>query len=50
MTLELFNCTNVLLREIAMGEAKQHDIAMTYALALRSSDPTDWKAIKEVKT
>lgn len=40
--VELFNCTQVLLREIAMPEAKQKDISTTYALALRSSDHTDW--------
>ncbi len=44
---ELFDCTNVLLREIANSEARQKDIASTYGLALRSSDPTDWIAVNK---
>jgi len=47
MTFELFNCTQVLLREIAMPKVRQKDISATYALALRSSDPTDWKSVNE---
>ena len=47
MIIELFDCTNTLLREILMDEAKQRDIAMTYALALRSSDPTNWKVVNK---
>ena len=45
MILELCNCTEVLLREIKMKEIKQKDIACTYNLALKSSDPTDWKSV-----
>jgi len=48
MTIELFDCTNVLLREIAMIEANQKDIAITYSLALKSTDPTDWKKVNRV--
>jgi hypothetical protein len=47
MIIELCNCTEVLLREIGMKEIKQKDIACTYSLALRSSDPTDWKSVNE---
>ena len=44
---ELCNCTNVLLNEISHKEFKQKDIALTYMLALRSSDKTDWKLVNE---
>ncbi len=46
-TMELTNCTGVLLREIAMPEMKRKQISQTYALALRSSEATDWKAVNE---
>ena len=36
--IELANCENVLLGEIAMPEMKRKNIAKTYALALRSSE------------
>ncbi len=45
MTVELFNCTSTLLHEIEVLKLKQKDVAMTYALALRSSAPTDWRTI-----
>lgn len=47
MTFELMDCTNVLLREIAMPEMKRKDVAQTYALALRSTAPTDWGAVNK---
>ena len=43
--IELTDCTNTLLREIAMPEAKRLDVAKTYALALRSTSPTDWAVV-----
>jgi len=43
--VELACCTQTLLREIADRSLRRKDIAMTYALALRSSEPTDWKAV-----
>ena len=39
------NCTEVLLHEIKMKEINQKDVACTYALALRSSEITNWKSI-----
>jgi hypothetical protein len=42
---ELADCTGTLLREIAEPSSKRRDIAKTYALALRSSEATDWKAV-----
>ena len=43
--IEMGDCTNTLLREIAEPECKRRDVAQTYALAIRSSEPTDWKAV-----
>lgn len=45
MRIELVNCTATLLAEIACPEATQKDIAKTYALAMRSSEQTDWLAV-----
>ena len=45
MIIELMDCTNVLLDEIANKQFKQRDIAMTYALSLQSNDPTDYKKV-----
>lgn len=45
MNIELVNCTNHLLREIGMPGMKRNDIALSYALAMRSSDPTDWAKV-----
>lgn len=47
LRIELCNCTQVLLDEIAMKDSRRIDIAQTYALALRSSTPTDWKRVNE---
>ena len=43
--IELACCTSVLLREIADRQSTQKDIAKTYAMALRSSETTDWAAV-----
>jgi hypothetical protein len=45
MIVELACCTRVLLNEIASKEMYQRDVAKTYALALRSSYPTDWAKV-----
>ena len=45
MKIELEDCTNVIIREIADRKFKRKSIAQTYALALRSSYPTDWGKI-----
>lgn len=43
--IELALCTDVLLDEISKKESKQKDIAQTYALALKSSEETDWAKV-----
>lgn len=45
MRIELCDCTATLLREIAMPEMKRSDVAQTYALAMRSSEKTDWASV-----
>lgn len=45
MRIELANCTKTLLGEIADKGFKQKSVAMTYALVLRSDEPTDWKIV-----
>lgn len=46
-TIQLAACTQTLLNEIAMPEMKRNDVAVTYALAMRSDEETDWKAVNE---
>ena len=43
--LELMDTTRVLLEEIADSYFNRNGIALTYALALKSSDPTDWAKV-----
>jgi len=45
MTLELANCTNHLLREIADPGMKRRDVAQSYALAMLSSEIPDYARI-----
>ena len=47
MRIELANCTQTLLNEIADKGFKQNSIAMTYALALRSSETIDWAKVNK---
>lgn len=44
-SLELVACTQTLLTEIADKRMKRNNVATTYALALRSSGPTDWATV-----
>jgi hypothetical protein len=44
MSIELMCCDTAILNEIAQG-LRRKDIAKTYALALRSSYPTDWAKV-----
>lgn len=50
-TINLVCCTDVILREIACKQARQKDIALTYAMAIKSeaqeADKPDWRAINE---
>lgn len=50
MTIQLADCTATLLREIAMPEATRDTVAATYALAIRSSEPTDWTTVNRAIT
>lgn len=45
-TIEMVCCEDVILNEIKLG-LSQKQIAQSYALALRSSWKTDWKAVNE---
>ena len=45
MRIELCRCTETILEEISDKRMKQGDIALTYALALRSTSPTDWARV-----
>lgn len=45
-TIELMACESVIENEIKMG-LNQTQIAQSYALALRSSWPTDWKRVNK---
>ena len=45
LRVELCACTATLLSEIACQGCKRNDVATTYALAILSSEATDWKAV-----
>ena len=49
VTVELADCENTILREIADKQFKRRSVALTYALALRSSerDRIDWRKVNE---
>lgn len=50
MRIELCDCENVLLREIECKESTQKGVAMTYAMALCSSenkDRIDWRKVND---
>ena len=46
--IELADCTNVLLREIADPSTVKIEVAKTYHLAMRSSENTDWKIVNQL--
>lgn len=45
MSLELANTTTMLLREIAEPTVYREDVALTYALAIASSNDTNWARV-----
>ena len=45
LRIELGNCTNHLLHEIADPKMTRHDVAKSYALAMKSSEDTDWARV-----
>ena len=48
VSIELIDCTNVILDEIKDIKFKRKNIAKTYALAIKSSeDSINWKIINE---
>ena len=47
ISISLTNCTSTLLREVAMKEITRNSLALTYAMALHSDNPTDWGKVNE---
>lgn len=51
MQMNLVCCTQVLLREVGTKQLKQNDIALTYAMAIKSkhegADDFEWGPINE---
>ncbi len=47
MKIELVNCTQTLLDKIGNKVFKRKDVAATYALAIRSSEPTDFALVNK---
>lgn len=47
MRIELCSCTEVLLQEIADKKFSQKHVALTYAMAIASSEMKDWKAVND---
>ena len=45
LTVELGNCTDTLLREIADPKLYRRDVAQTYRLAMQSREATDWPRV-----
>jgi len=45
MTFELANCTAHLLQEISDPTMGRIDVAQSYALAIKSSEDTNWKVV-----
>ena len=45
MGIELRNCTELLLMEAADKVITRNSIAVTYSMALCSSEPTDWARV-----
>lgn len=45
MQIELMACEMVLLQEIAEPKITQKSLAMTYAMAICSSDQPDWSKV-----
>ena len=47
MRVELCCCTDVLLREVKEKVCTQKSLALTYALAIQSSESKDWRTIND---
>ena len=47
MIFELANCTQHLLNEIADPSMRRRDVAQSYALAIRSSEATNWRQVNQ---
>ena len=45
MRCELMNPTDALIWDIRNSEVKRDSVSATYALALQSSEPTDWAKV-----
>lgn len=46
-TIFMSCCTETLLNDIRLKEMTKRSLAQTYALALRSPEPTNWKRVNE---
>ena len=44
---ELVNCEKLLLEEIANPAMKRKDVALTYAMSLRNSQPPNWERVNK---
>ena len=47
MRVELCDCQNVLLEEIADKHFTQKSVALTYAMAMESSERVDWYVVNQ---
>ncbi len=45
MQIQLADCENTLLQEIADKQFKRKDVAITYRLAMASSEKVDWSRV-----
>ena len=50
MSIELICCTDTLLMEINSKECKRKDIALTYSMAILSSETTNWVKVNRAIT
>ena len=47
ITVSLCRPTQTILNELGHPEIKQRSVALTYALAIRSREATDWEAVNK---
>ncbi len=47
LIMEMANCTEQLIQDIADPKMYRKNVAMTYALALKSSEETDWARVNK---
>lgn len=47
ITISLCRPTKTILNELEHSEIKQKSVALTYALAIRSREATDWETVNQ---